>query len=48
MALTLPLVALRPNHRCVVTAAFNGQGGKACMAVINAINDGAPPGVPMA
>ena len=44
MVLTLPLVALRPSHLCGVVAAFNDQSGKAHMA---AINDGAPPGVPV-
>ena len=44
MALTLFLVALRPSHLCVGTAAFNGQAGKADMA---AFDDGAPPGVPV-
>ncbi len=47
MALILSPVAPLPNPLCVARLAFNGQQGAVGTARMAAINDGAPPGVPV-
>ena len=44
MVLTLRLVELPTGHPCVASPAFDGKRG---IASLSAINDGAPPGVPV-
>ena len=47
MALILSPVAPLPSPLCVARLAFNGQQGPKGSARMTAINDGAPPGVPV-
>ena len=47
MVLILSFDALLPSHLCVASLAFIAQQGLLGTARMAAINDGAPPGVPV-